>query len=231
MPVSTQNFITIEEIKEDLVVLKTGNVSMVLETTALNFDLLSPREQDAKIFAFAGLLNSLNFRIQIIVRTQPVDLTSYIALLTKQRNKTTSPALRRQMTIYMQFVKNLVIRNEVLDKRFFIIIPYTSYDVQRTNMVRKMFGKQDKIVNVDKILESAKTKLYPRRDHIIKQLARMNLTAKQLTTDELISVFYSIYNPGQAQFRKLQIKPGDLSSPIITSTEEFMDGQPDGQSK
>lgn len=225
MATSTQGFLTIEEIKDDLVILKTGSVSMILETSSLNFDLLSPREQDAKIYAFAGLLNSLNFQLQIVIRTQPVDLTGYVSLLDRTKRKIQSQALIRQMDIYTQFIKNLIVRNEVLDKRFFIIIPFSSAGVKRTSPVRQMFGKPNKITNVDSVLEASKAKLNPRRDHIIKQLKRINIDARQLKTDELISLFYSIYNPGQSQFRKLQIRPADLSSPIISMTNEQKDGQ------
>lgn len=212
---STQDHLDIEDIKDDLAVCKNGQVSLVLETTAVNFDLLSEREQESKILAFAQLLNSLNFYMQILVRTERTDVTRYIESLVTQRNKQTNNSLQRQMDIYIEFIKNLTVNNEVLDKRFFVVISSMSSSVIKTNPFKQLFGKEERIININPILERAKGTLYPRRDHLIKQLQRMNIFARQLTTDELIKLFYSSYNPDTPGLQKLQIKSSEIQAPII----------------
>ncbi len=212
---STQDHLDIEDIKDDLAICKNGQVSLVLETTAVNFDLLSEREQEAKILAFAQLLNSLNFYMQILVRTERTDVTRYIEALVTQRNKQSNTALQRQMDIYIEFIKNLTVNNEVLDKRFFVVISSMASSVIKTNPFKQLFGKEERIININPILERAKGTLYPRRDHIIKQLQKMNIFARQLTTDELIKLFYSSYNPDTPGLQKLQIKSSEIMAPII----------------
>src|SRR3989344_1118185 len=84
---STQQHLDIEDIRDDIVILKNGNAVVVLETNAVNFDLLSEREQDAMIFAYAALLNSLTYPIQVLVRTRRMDISNYLQTLAEAQQK------------------------------------------------------------------------------------------------------------------------------------------------
>ncbi len=214
---STQDHLDILEIKDDFVVLKNGVIALVLETTSLNFDLLSEREQDAKILAFSGLLNSLTFFVQIVIRTSRTDLSDYIEILEDQKRRQMTEGLRKQMEIYIKFIKNLTVTNEVLEKRFFIVIPSSTGISLQPGMFKKLFGKGDEEVSfdVDKKIEKAKLKLFPRRDHIVKQLKKMGLFARTLTSSELVRLYYGIYNPGRGGLEKLQLTRTDVDVPVV----------------
>lgn len=212
---TTQEHLDIYDVVDDLMIMKNGTISMVLETSAVNFDLLSEAEQDAKIMSFAGLLNSLTFHLQILVRTQNTDISAYVSYLERKREKEINPSIRNQISIYIQFVKNLIRDRNVLDKRFFVVIPQGSGVVQRTGFIKQLFGKPSKITNVDFILEKAKTQLLPKRDHVIRQLKRMGVVARQLTSEELISLFYNVYNPGTSPLQKTDIQAKGYLSPMV----------------
>jgi len=197
---STQEHIEVKDIRDDLIVTKGGVVSMVIQTSAINFDLLAEYEQDNKIYAFAGLLNSLNFRIQILIRTRRIDITNYVEYLRSKKTDSMSEGLKKQLNIYTTFVKNLIIQNDVLDKSFFIIVPYhTGSIIPETSILKSKKSKEDeeknRNVQIDQLIEKAKIFLYPKRDHILKQLGRMGLFGHQLTTKELITELYTSYNP------------------------------------
>jgi hypothetical protein len=196
---STQDHLEVREIVDDLVLSKSGSVAIVVQTTAVNFDLLSEYEQDNKIYAFAGLLNSLNFHIQILIRTNRIDITNYIDYLKTQANRPISEGLRKQLEIYTNFIQNLIVQNDVLDKKFYVIIPYSPMGDLTTAPIpflKKKKGEEDPaLIQKEKLVEQGKIFLYPKRDHILKQLARMGLVGHQLTTNELIELFYNIYNP------------------------------------
>ena len=184
---STQDHLAVRDIRDDLVINKNGSVAMVIQTSAINFDLLAEYEQDNKILAFAGLLNSLNFRIQIMIRTKRIDITNYITYLQSQEQQAMSEGLKKQLNIYTTFVKNLIIQNDVLDKSFFIIVPYhTGSIIPETSILKSKKSKEDeeknRNVQIDQLIEKAKIFLYPKRDHILKQLGRMGLFGHQLTT-------------------------------------------------
>jgi hypothetical protein len=199
---STQDHLEVKNIVDDLVITKSGSVALVLQTNAINFDLLAEYEQDNKIYAFAGLLNSLNFHIQILVRTRRIDIANYVDYLKNQKASTMSKGLQEMLTIYTQFIQNLIVQNNVLDKNFFIVIPYnpaaplpgSSLFGSKKNKDKK---EEQMTMKEEQLIEKAKIFLYPKRDHVLKQLGRMGLTGHQLSNQELITEFYTTYNPGE----------------------------------
>ena len=203
---STQDALEVRDIREDLVVTKSGSVAIVIQTSAINFDLLAEYEQDNKIYAFAGLLNSLNFPIQILIRTKRIDITTYVDYLKSQNQREMSEGLRKQLEIYTLFIQNLIIQNDVLDKNFFIVVPYnpglTLNDVgflKKNSQKNKAEEEKYQNMEIDQLVEKGKIYLYPKRDHILKQLSRMGLFGLQLNNTELLSEFYTIYNPEEEE--------------------------------
>ncbi len=197
---STQEHLDIKDIVDDLVITQSGSVAMVIQTSAINFDLLAEYEQDSKVFAFAGLLNSLNFHIQILIRTRKIDISNYVDYLKAQENKAMTEGLKNQLHIYTEFIQRLIVENDVLDKNFFLIIPFNpGGDIPTPNILKSKKAKEEIAQNMslkqEQLLEKARIFLYPKRDHILKQLSRMGLVGKQLTTKELLAEFYTIYNP------------------------------------
>lgn len=214
---STQDHLDIADIKDDLVVLKNGKVSLVIETTSLNFDLLDSKEQDAKIFSFAAFLNSIKFPIQIVIRTQRTDVAKYLKLLESYKRKVTSEAVTKQVQMYQEFINNLTESTQILDKHFYTVIPSVQMPVVETNFLKTLFGKPERIVNISRIVEKAKEELYPKRDAIIKQYANLGVAAKQLTNDELIKLFYSVYEPDRTGLEVLNIREQDIESGLVSS--------------
>jgi len=193
---STQNHLDIEDIRDNLVLLKDGSCCLLLQTTAVNFSLLSESEQDAIIYAYAGLLNSLTFPIQIVVTSQKKNIANYLALLAAQKQKISNPLLKQQVEKYYQFVKKTVAENEVLDKKFYLVIPFSSLELGVSNALAASIKRKPELpFDKQSILTKAKNSLIPKRDHLLKQLVRIGLKAKQLTTPELIKLFYNYYNP------------------------------------
>lgn len=213
--ISTQEHLDIEDIKDDLVLLKNGKVSLVLETTSLNFDLLDSKEKDAKIYSFAAFLNSIRFPVQIVIRTQRTDIARYLALLDTYKRKAISEPIANQVSIYQDFINNLTEATQILDKRFFAIIPSTKVPVVSTNWMKQLFGKKQNIVNVTEIINKAKEELYPKRDAMIKQFGNMGVAARQLTNDELIKLYYSVYEPDKTGLDVLNLREQDIESGLV----------------
>jgi hypothetical protein len=176
---TTQDHIRIQDIHDDLVFLKDGSVTAIVQTSAVNFALLAEMEQVAIIDSFAGLLNSLSFAIQINIRSQRLDVSSYLTILDEARKKQTNPLLMKIIERYRNFVESMIKDNEVLDKQFYVALNVSSLEMG--------------IIGGDKTLK-AQTVLKPRIDHIIRQLGRIGLKSKQLDTESLIKLFYTAYN-------------------------------------
>jgi hypothetical protein len=180
---TTQEHVSIEDIKEGMLFLKDGGASLVIQTSAVNFGLLSEDEQIAIIDSFAQMLNSLSFAIQINIVSRRLDISSYIKLLDKSLSLQTNPLLAQLMINYRTFVQSLIKENEVLDKSFYIAI--------NTSGLEMGMG----IKTMEDRIRKVKTILGPRRDQVLRQLGRIGLKSNQLTADQLIKLFYELYNP------------------------------------
>lgn len=178
---TTQDSIPIKNIHDNLVILKDGSAAVVLNTSAVNFDLLSEMEQMAIIDAFAALLNSLSFAIQIVIRSKRLDISTYLDSLKTYESQQTNPLLAQLMKSYQTFIETTTRENEVLDKQFYIVIQVSYLEIGFAGDTEK---------NIDKTLAI----LLPRRDHIMRQLNRIGLKSTQLSNEELIKLFYDIYN-------------------------------------
>ncbi len=218
---STQEHLDIADIVDDLVILKNGNVALILQTTAINFGLLSESEQDATIFAYAGLLNSLSFPVQIVIRSKRSDISTYIKLLKQQEERQNNPDLKNQIRKYREFIEATVQQNQVLDKSFYFVIPFSVMQIGTTGAISALTTKGKKLpYTKDYILQQAKTNLYPKRDHLIKQLNRLGLSARQLTTQELVELFYDIYNPTEVASEKVAVDVKEYTAPMVAPAIE-----------
>lgn len=196
---TTQQHLAIADIQNNILLLKGGGGALVLQVSAVNFGLLSEREQVAIISSFAQMLNSLSFSIQIMIHSERLNITSYLELLDKARKAQSNPLLSQMITEYKQFIQSTIKDNEVLDKKFYIVIPLFSIEL----------GLR---VSKESLEQKVKTILLPRRDQVIRQLARVGLKATQLEKIELIKLFYNIYN-GQPSEKEApqEIKPEELA--------------------
>ena len=209
---STQDHLDIEDITEDLIILKTGWVALVLTTTAINFDILSEAEQDATIYAYAALLNSLSFPMEILVRSKKADITSYFQSLSEAERNQVNPDLKRQIQKYQDFIQSTVQQKTVLDKKFYLIITFSPLELGLKAVGTR---RPTKAKSKAALIADANIALTPKRDHLIKQLARLGLSARQLTTQELIELFYDIYNPAPLGTQRVILDSQSYTVPLV----------------
>lgn len=210
---STQFFLDIEDIKDDLLILKDGSCAIILETTAVNFGLLSKDEQEAVIFAFAAFLNSLSFPIQINILSKKVDISEYLELIRKQAEKQRSTKLKEKLASYHQFILSLIKENRVLEKRFFIVIPFSYLELGLAKSGPTLSRPKKLPYSKDYIIQRAKTALFPKRDHIIRQLSRLSLRSFHLNTQQLVELFYEVFNADEAPSQRM---PDNPTAPIVS---------------
>ncbi len=199
---TTQDHLEVENIINNLVILKGGNAALILQVSAINFGLLSEEEQDATIYAYAGLLNSLSFPIQILIKSEKKDISAYLELLQSQAKKLKDPILKEHMVAYRTFVENTIVEQNVLDKKFFVVIPYQNITLTKTTQI-----------DYADIVKRATNDLEPKRDHLIKQFARIGLSAVELSAASLLKLFHGFYNP---EVKGQKFAPAaDYESPMV----------------
>jgi len=219
---TTQEHLDILDIKDDLVVLKNGIICAVLQTTAVNFDLLSEIEQDAIIAAFSMLLNSITFPIQVVLRSKKLDITKYIEKIQRVESKITDPLMKHQAEAYRKFVQEVIKTNEVLDKKFFVVVPSgATMNLEQTgafDWVSKLFGVQNRRVrvNVDKAIQEASIQLSPKVDHVVKEFSRLGVKSRQLNTQELVELYFDIYNPTTLSGQRIRTNVEDYKTAVVS---------------
>jgi hypothetical protein len=193
---TTQEHIDIEDITQDIVILKDGSSCLVLEVNAVNFGLYSETEQEATIYAYAQLLNSLTFSIQIVINSKRKDITEYVKRIDDYMSKTDSPKIREQISKYREFVLAIVRQGNVLDKKFYVTIPFSSLELGLGSSFGSLTGgKPHLTLPIATIVDRATMNLAPKRDHLIRLLTRIGLKARQLNSQELLQLYFDFYNP------------------------------------
>lgn len=215
MPASAQQFLDIAEIKDDVVILKNGAMRGILMVSSINFALKSSDEQDALIYNYQNFLNSLDFSTQIIILSRQLNIDPYLTSLEEKEKEQSNELLRIQTYEYRQYVKNLVEIANIMSKTFYVAIPYSPLTSKNVGIINKLFSafSSDSVssMKMEDFIKH-KTQLTQRVSHIKRGLGALGLRSEMLTTQELIELFYSIYNPdisdkkGLAKVEELDIK-------------------------
>lgn len=217
---STQKYLMFSEIKDGIVVMRDGSLRMVIMGSALNFDLKSQQEQDAIEFSYQGFLNGLHFPIQIIVRSRKIDLASYIDKLEAIQANQQNQLLAGLMDEYVYNIKSLLEEINIMDKEFYVVVPYYVEAVSKENVATKVGSivkpKDDQVVNqTAEQFEKRKYELVQRTNMIAQGLAQLGIRAAILKTQELIELFYNSYNIDVSQSQRL-INTQDMTTPVVT---------------
>lgn len=224
-PNSTQNTLHIAEIRDGVVIMNDGSFRSVIMVKSINFDLMSLQEQEAVESGYQGFLNSLYFPIQIFMRSEKIDLRPYIEKLDKIRGEHDNMLLAVMMEDYINFMGNLSLQTNIMNKRFYVVIPYfPSLDVQKAITSSKnfftglgaLFNSKEQHVTINEAdLEAAKTELRNRVQAVLGGLLQCGVQGLPLDTQELIELYYDTYNPDTATRQQLK-NFNDLTVPVVT---------------
>lgn len=198
---ATQQFVPIERVRDGIVILKTGEFRVVLITNSLNLALKSEDEQQAILMQFQNLLNSLDFPIQFFIESRRLDIKPYMELLQQRSTEVEEDLLKIQIREYMGFIKKFTEETNIMTKHFFIVIPYippnSSPASSKSNPLSTFnFGGPKKEMG-DTSFDAARIQIEQRVATVIQGLSRFGLRAQKLGTEEVVELFYKLFNPGE----------------------------------
>lgn len=193
-PSSQQKFVDIKEIKDDVVLLKNGGLRAILMTTSINFALKSTEEQEALIIRFQDFLNSLDFSIQILVTSRKFNIDNYINALREKQYEQQNELLKVQTLEYINFIKELTEMTNIMSESFYVVVPY-SRQITQTKFLKKIFSSKQQEEDKPSTFQETKNNLWQRLDFVITGLQPLDIQAVPLKTNELIELFYTLYNP------------------------------------
>ena len=203
---ATQRFLDIAEIRDDMVVLKDGSVRGILLVSSINFALKSVDEQEAVIQAYMTFLNSLEYPIQVVVQSRRMNIDPYMERLAAQQRTIENDLLRAQIADYRNFVQELVELGQIMQKRFYLVIPYDPASDKKKNFWTRLSAvlspASTSKLNKKQFEERAE-QLSRRVSIVIGQLNGMGLGSVRLDTQSLIELYYNVYNPDLFETEKL----------------------------
>src|SRR3989339_1027724 len=198
---STQLHLKIAEIHDNTVILKNGGLRSVLKTSSVNLNLKSEEEQNAVIYSYQNFLNTLEFPIQIVVRSKKLDLENYIEKLKKIGVKQSNPLLQKQTFEYIEYISRLVEYADIMEKQFYVVIPHDPFGQERKGFLASFLENifpQDTVTKVNerhRQFEELKKRLTGRVNTVKSGLEGCGLKVQELNTQELIELYYETYNP------------------------------------
>ncbi len=204
---SSQSLISLQQIKKGVVILKNGSLRSVLEVSGINFDLKSEEEQSSVLMSWRNLINNLDFPLQVVSHSRRVNIETYLNFLQEKIGKETNNLLKLQGEDYYTFIKGLVTGNNIMKKKFYVIVPYDPVMIRTKTVLSQIAEAYKTLLNLrhqafsatiplsDENFNQHYQQLMIRQNNIITNLTRMGLQSRPLTTKELIELFFNSYNP------------------------------------
>lgn len=200
---STQEFVPIKEVRDGIIVLKDGGLRAIVLANSINLSLKSDDEQKATILQFQSFLNTLDFPIQIGIQSRKLDIRPYLLLLENRMKLQNEPLLKLQTKEYIEFIRNFTESVSIMTKNFFLVIPFTQISFkENTSVFSNLFNKKNKKeiqIEEQELFEEKRSQLEQRVSVIKQGLARCGIKSAELGTEEVIEVFYQVFNPGELE--------------------------------
>lgn len=202
----TQDFVPIKEIRDGVVILNDNSMRAVLIASSINFSLKSSDEQIAILSQYQSFLNSLDFSLQIYIQSRHLDITPYLKMVEERLKEQTNELLKIQIREYTEFIKSFTSSTNVMAKTFFVVVPYSpSFIPNKGNMLSSIIpGRKKPKTQVDDKFEESRSQLEQRVGVVEEGLNRTGVRTQLLKTDELIELYFKIFNPGESNAPTIQ---------------------------
>ncbi len=195
---STQKYVDVEDVRDGVIVLRNGALRAVLLASSINFDLKSSDEQDAIIIQYQNFLNSLDFPLQIVVRSRRFDIAPYLRKLEQREKTQENELLRFQISEYAHFVESLTEISNIMSKSFYVIVPFAPSETEDGGLMDKISGifrPARTSFAFGKEFETYRNQLFQRVEQVSAALSGTGVRTSVLNTGEIIELLYNAYNP------------------------------------
>ncbi len=194
---ASQHFVPVSDIRDGIAILSNGQMCIVLLASSINFALKSSDEQEAILSQFQSFLNTLDFSLQIYVQSRRLDIRPYMEILRAQEVNQYNDLMKIQLREYMEFIRTFTEEVDIMSKNFFVVIPYTPPSIDASGIKDLLnFGgkKKETVIDPAKFIEE-RSQLEQRVSVVEQGLARIGVRTVPLGTEELIELYYHIFNP------------------------------------
>jgi type IV secretory pathway VirB4 component len=210
---NSQELVSIDRIAKNTIVLKNGALRQILMVSGVNVALKSEQEQNILTLAYQNFLNSVDFPLQIVVHSRKVNIEKYLANLEQLRLKETTALLQSQNSEYQNFIKSFIQENAIMEKTFYVVVSLSPSGIPSASSVSKLniFHKQSGVEESQALAETKArfeenlAQLNQRTTQVAEGLRAMDLQAKVLTDEQLVELFYNLYNPESVEKEDIEL--------------------------
>ena len=195
---STLKYLDIAGIRQDTVIMKDGSLRAVIMVSSVNFALKNEDEQNAIIAAYVSFLNNINFPLQIVIQSRELNIEGYLTSLQQKEKEQTNDLLKMQITEYIGYIRELVSLSKIMNKRFYVIVPYNPVSDKKKNFFARLtetFNPTTLIRMKEDNFTNLRQELARRVESVTGGLDSIGLNAIELDTQSLIELYYNTYNP------------------------------------
>jgi len=219
---SSQSLLSLHQIRKGVIILKNGSLRSILSVSGINLDLKSENEQSSILINWRNLLNNLDFQLEVVAHSRRVNIQTYLNFIQERINQETNNLLKLQGEDYYTFINGLVTGNNIMKKKFYVVIPYDSITIQPKNILSQIKEAYKSLLNLkrqafsnvqplsNENFNQHYQQLMIRQNNVINNFTRMGLQAQPLTTKELIELFFNLYNPETFERESINI-PSELN--------------------
>lgn len=227
---TTQEQLPFEYIRRGVVKLKNGQYIKLLQVPCINTQLMEEEEKELVRETYAGLLNSLDFKIQFYKQSRLVDINDYLAFVKERENESDNLFKANGLKEYGKFVRELIKENSVQTKKDFLVVSFR--EVNKTNksdskdtLKKYRKGEEDAIISEEesvmkeeRMYEKAYKTLTQREKTLQKQLRRFGMNAMILGDKEAFELFYIAYNKDRSVYQSLKgVDPNNFTKLYVKS--------------
>jgi type IV secretory pathway VirB4 component len=202
---ASQDFVIVKEIRDGVLIMKDNSLRAIIMTSSVNFSLKSTEEQEATIFQFQNFLNSLDFPLEITILSRKLYIDDYIATLKEKERVQKNDLLRMQTTEYIQFIQTFVEMQNIMSKFFYVVVPFYISEKKKESMLTSLtsvFNRAPKKTEKEAMEDNfvvLKEQLWQRMENVMDGLRSFGIKSVILKNDELMELFFALYNPGEEQ--------------------------------
>lgn len=213
---STQQHVNVAQIRQGIVVTRTGSLRQVIKVEPVNFALKSEEDKETIVGEYQNFINALSFPIQILIHSRRLDVAPYLHRLAARVAQEPNELLQLHAQEYIDFVTQLTTMTNIMDKKFYVVVGLEPTQTTKSGFLASLFGsKQINLQFSAGQWQKSAQELTQRVGSITSGLASIGLKISVLTTQEAIELLYGVYNPEEATSEKLT-EAGSLQAPVVS---------------
>ena len=209
---STQEHILAQAVRDNTIVLRSGELAAVIEAEGIDLTRLSDSARDGLIAQYGNFLLTLRFPYQIVVARKRQRLEEYLAHVdgeAQKRQREGNAAYAQALYGWINFMLDVVRQVNPQTPLYLIILPYDPIPPEERVRGRVLLTTDRYQRGIEELMHRA--------DQVIRGLTRIGLGSRRLTDQELVAVLHRVYHPSIPDYR---VPPTLRIKSLIASTDE-----------